>query len=437
MSEPRDLLPYLLPETRPYADFARELEESCLVNDPYYDGRPIFYSAPLVVPDAFYERIHHAGERIGALYHELCQIVWREPALLDSFFHLPPFYKLMWLASDGDWHGFARMDMFYCDDDTLKVCELNADTPSGQVETLVPYPFIAPHHQGLRPLNGDLEERLWRVLLQYHQRRTGDDSEPGSIGILYPTDLPEDITLIRLYQRFFEERGVHVVLGSPLNLSRGEDGGVRVLGEPVELILRHYKTDWWGERPRIFADEDDVPDPEPLSQELGLLLDAERKGKVSVVNPFGALIAQDKLAMAFFHEEKARFSEASQRTISELIPETRRLDTLDRAQLKSERERWVLKSDFGCEGDEVLVGPNVDDEQWALALDAALPHVWCVQRFFRVKPLVCPLGKSWLPNYGVFLLGGRTGGLMVRLAEEGITTGYDARVVTPFLPELG
>ena len=314
-----------------------------------------------------------AGERIGALYQELCQIVWREPELLDSFFHLPPFYKLMWLASDGDWHGFARMDLFHCDDDTLKVCELNADTPSGQVEALVPYPFIAPHYQALRPLNGDYEERLWRVLLRYHRRRTGDESEPRCIGIVFPTDLPEDITLIRLYQRWFEARGASVVLGSPLNLARAPDGGVLVLGQQVDLILRHYKTDWWGERPRIFADEDEVPDPEPLSAEVGLLLDAERKGKVAVVNPFGSLLPQDKLSMAFFHEEKHRFSEAAQQTITDLIPETRRLDSLDKEQLKNEREQWVLKSDFGCEGDEVLVGPNVSDEQWSLALDAALP----------------------------------------------------------------
>lgn len=428
-------LPYLLPETRPYADFARELEESCLVNDPYYDGRPIFYSAPLIVPDAFHERVSDAGERIGRLYEELCQIVWREPELLDSFFHLPPFYKLMWLASDGGWHGFARMDMFLCDDDTLKVCELNADTPSGQVETLVPYPFIAPHYPALRPLNGDYEERLWRVLCRFHQRRTGDASTPKTIGIVYPTDLPEDITLIRLYQRFFEARGARVTLGSPLNLSRDRDGALLLLGEPVELVLRHYKTDWWGERPRIFADEEDVPDNEPLREELGLLLAAERAGKVAVVNPFGALVPQDKLSMAFFHEEKHRFSADAQRTIEDLIPETRRLDGLDREQLKGERERWVLKSDFGCEGEEVLVGVNVPDEQWARALDNALPHVWCVQRFFQVKPLLGPEGRSWLPNYGVFLLGGRAGGLMVRLAEQGVTTGYDARVVTPFLPE--
>lgn len=430
-------LPYLLPETRPYAELARELEESCLVNDPYYNGRPIFYSAPLVVPDAFLARVNDAGERIGRLYEELCEIVWKEPELLDSFFHLPPFYKLMWLASDGRWHGFARMDMFLCDDGTLKVCELNADTPSGQVETLVPYPFIAPHYPHLRPLNLDYEERLWRVLSRFHEERTGEKGGPRSIGIVYPTDLPEDITLIRLYQRSFEARGARVTLGSPLNLRRGPEGELRLLGEPVELVLRHYKTDWWGERPRIFADEEEIPDNEPLREELAHVLSAERAGKVAVVNPFGALLPQDKLSMAFFHEEKHRFSEEARATIDALIPETRRLDTLDRERLKDEREQWVLKSDFGCEGEEVLVGPNVPDEQWRKALDNALPHVWCAQRFFRVRPMEAPDGRSWLPNYGVFLLGGRAGGLLVRLAEPGVTTGHDARVVTPFLPKAG
>lgn len=426
----------LLPETRPYAEYALELEETCLVNDPYYDGRPIFFSAPLVMEEPFLARVYKEGERVGALYEELCRIVWDEPALLDDFFHLPPHYKLMWLSSGGFWHGFARMDMFQLDDGRLQICELNADTPSGQVECLVPYPLLTPRYPELRPLNGEYEERVWQLLCRVEERRTGKQAPPRRIGIVYPTDLPEDITLIRLYQRFFEEKGCEVVLGSPFNLTRTGDGGVALFGTPLDLVLRHYKTDWWGERPRIFADEEDVPDPEPLERELYTLLDAERTGKVSVVNPFGALLPQDKLSMAFMWEHKERFSPAGQQAITDLIPESRRLDSLDRERLSREREQWVLKSDFGCEGEEVLVGPHTSAEQWDRALEEALPHVWIAQRFFRVMPLQGPDGREWLPNFGVFLVGGESAGLLVRLAEGGVSTGHDARVVTPFLPAL-
>jgi hypothetical protein len=32
---------------------------------------------------------------------------------------------------------------------------------------------------------------------------------------------------------------------------------------------------------------------------------------------------------------------------------------------------WVLKSDFGCEGAEVVVGAEVDDGLWAVAVHQA------------------------------------------------------------------
>jgi glutathionylspermidine synthase len=426
--------PTLIEESMEYGEFSREILETCLVNDAYFESRPIFYTAPMIMEPSFRDHVYEQGARVGALFDELCGLVWQEPELLDSFFHLPPFYKLMWLASEGWWHGFARMDMFVLEDGSTKICELNADTPSGQVECLVPRGLVAPRYPDLVDFNDQYEPRFWELLLRMHRERTGDDSQPRRAAILYPTDIPEDITLIRLYQRWFEERNIPVVLGAPMNLQRTEDGGIAIFGEPVDLVLRHYKTDWWGERPNVMIDDNPIPDPEPLSQELMILLDAERNKKVTVVNPFGALIPQDKLSMAFMWEQMHRFSDAGKKAINDLIPETRRLESCDRAQLKAEREQWVLKSDFGCEGDEVLVGPNVSQEEWDDAIDRAIAEVWVVQRYFRVKPITDPGGRHWLPNYGVFLIAGAPSGLLVRLAESGVTTGHDARVVTPFLP---
>jgi glutathionylspermidine synthase len=424
----------LRPEELEYGEYAEQLQATCLVNDPWFESKPIYWSAPLEIQRDFVARVYREGERIGALFEELCTVVQAEPALLDSFFALPPWYKLMWLSADGWWHGFARMDMFLLEDGSLKICELNADTPSGQVEMLVPPTLLRERYPDLVDVNDTYRRAFEAMVFRYHRERTGDDSKPERLGLIYPTDLPEDLTLIRLYQRWFEEAGVEVVLGSPENLGRRADGGVTLCGEPVDVVLRHYKTDWWGERPRIFDDENEVPDAEPLEREILLLTDAERRGKVAVVNPFGALLPQDKLSLAFFFEHKARFSAAAQRTIEDLLPETRRLDAMDREQLKTERESWVLKSDFGCEGDEVLVGANVAPDVWEHALDHALPGMWVVQRFFDIAPLRGPDEREWLPNLGVYLVAGRSAGLLVRLAERGITTGHDARVVAPFFP---
>jgi hypothetical protein len=256
-----------------------------------------------------------------------------------------------------------------------------------------------------------------------------------AVAIIYPTDMPEDLSMIALYRRWLEAHGCTVVLGSPYNLGppAKEDAArrVTVLGQPEDLILRHYKTDWWGERETIWENQPPYADPDPLARELLLLLEAESEGRVAVVNPFGAVVTQNKLSMALMWERQELFSAQARAWIVEHIPETRRLATLDTEHLP--REEWVLKSDYGCEGDSVVVGPFVKPVDWRLALTSAIQEHWVAQRYFEVAPLdeATPL----LPNYGVYLLGGRAAGLFTRLSQR--ATDYASTTAPTFIAGNG
>lgn len=423
--------PVLLPEALAYEDFAVELQESCLVGDPWVADSPIFRAGPALVSPELLEDVFAAGAAVGALYDELTRIVSDSPELLDSFYALLPHYKLMQRASGAHWHGFARMDMFLLEDGRLQVCELNADTPTGQVEALVPARLLAPRYPELLDVNRDYARRFVAMTRAVHAARCPERGPLRRLGIVYPTDLPEDITLVRFFAQWFEADGVEVVLGAPGNLRRGPSGKAALFGAELDAVLRLYKTDWWGERPQIFAGDPAVPDPEPLTDALLLLLEAEAGGHTAVVNPFGSLVAQDKLSLAFFWEEMDRFSPTSQDAIRALIPMTLRLDGQDREQVKRERERWVLKSDFGCEGDEVMLGPLASQEAWERAVDAALPQTWVVQEYFQARPLL----EDWVPNYGVYLTAGAPSGLLLRITRPSADpSDIDARVLPAFIP---
>src|SRR5262249_62383513 len=84
-----------------------------------------------------------------------------------------------------------------------------------------------------------------------------------AIGILSPTEMTEDLSMIRLYAELFAARGSRVELGSPYNLARAADGRLAVLGAPVDVVIRHYKTDWLGEREPAWLDEEPPADPPP------------------------------------------------------------------------------------------------------------------------------------------------------------------------------
>ena len=182
----------------------------------------------------------------------------------------------------------------------------------------------------------------------------------------------------------------------------------------------------------IWTDEDDIYDPDPLERELLLVLEAERAGKVTVINPFCALLAQSKITLAFFWEEMERFSPEGQARIRALIPKTYRLDTITRAGAIADKDRWVLKSDFGCEGDEVIIGKAHTQEEWERVIHVTMPHTWILQEYFAIRPL--PTGQ--LPNYGVYLIAGEPSGLLVRLQDAGAEQDLTARVVPPLVGDV-
>src|SRR5205085_9128522 len=122
---------------------------------------------------------------------------------------------------------------------------------------------------------------------------------------------------------------------SPYNLRPHGARGVALLGTPCDVILRHYKTDWWGERLPVWQSETGFADAEPLAEPLAVLLCATLRGGCAVLNPFGALIPQNKRAMAFFWEEIDRFPAWAQASIRRLIPFTARLELVDLGELRA------------------------------------------------------------------------------------------------------
>jgi hypothetical protein len=312
----------------------------------------------------------------------------------------------LWECAAPRWHGIARADVFLTERGPV-LCELNSDTPSGQAEAITLSHLFAAE-PGRDP-NADLEARFC-ALVAHGTRGLGRALADSTVGLLYPTELTEDLGLVLLYERWLTARGARVVLGSPYNLQPAPDGRVALLGQPCDIILRHYKTDWWTEREPVWLCDAPFPDSEPLALPLALLLGAELDGKVAVLNPFGALIAQNKRGLALMWEERDRFSAESRAAIARYLPPTFRLETQGHDRLRDEREAWVLKSDYGCEGEETVVGRAQSQADWERALAFARPDRFVAQRCFvpRRDEVGCE------HNLGVYLVAGSACGLYAR-----------------------
>ncbi|MDB4945233.1 MAG: glutathionylspermidine synthase [Labilithrix sp.] len=397
-------------DARTYEAFAKRVTASGIVTDPFVFGAPRFREEPVVVSAAEARAMYRVAEAVAEVYNELCLIVGDEPALLDSFYGLTPYQKAMWLASAPLWHVLARADVF-ATDEGYQIAELNCDTPTGEAEAIVLGPLAA--RAGMTDPNRGLAARFAAVTEHFAGvmlAKGAASGAPRRMALVYPTELPEDLALVRLYKTTFEARGWEVVLGSPYNLALDEARGLLLFDAPVSLVLRHYKTDWWGERQSAWDDED-VLDTRPLDEPLEAVLGAVLDARACVVNPFGAVVPQNKRSMAFMWEQIHRFSRRSQETIRAHVPVTRRLEAVHKEQLLAQKDDWVLKSDYGAEGDEVVIGKLVTAEEWASSLAHARKDRWIVQRFFRAAATE----RGEVTNHGVFVLAGEAAGLYARV----------------------
>jgi glutathionylspermidine synthase len=418
-----------------YASFAARLTDGGLISDPWLEGNPRFHPQPVVLAAGEQASLYRAAEEMAAAYNELCLLCAADPALVAAFLRLTPVQQALWCASAPHWHGIARADVFMTAEGPV-VCELNCDTPSGEAEAVLLNRAVAPAFPELSDPNRGLGDSFCAMIAavagSVRPALVRDAETPLSVGLIYPTEMPEDLSMVLLYREWFEERGWRVTLGSPFNLRSLGASRAGLFDTPCDVFLRHYKTDWWTERVPAWADEAPVPDPEPLSEKLAVILGSALAGTCAVVNPFGAVVPQNKRAMALMWERMDLFSQQSRGAIRRYLPETVRLEALPRLRLLAERERWVLKSDYGCEGDEVIIGADTAPDVWEASVDAALPGRWVAQRHF------CALRDldGTVANHGVYLVAGEAAGLYTRLAVGG-TDRHALSAPVLVLPEEG
>ena len=399
-----------------------------IVLDPWVDGEPRLAMDPIVLSAEVHRSMQRVGEDVAELYDELCRLVAEDEDLLDTFFCLTPVQKLMWKASQPLWHGFARADVFATAEGYV-ISELNCDTPTGEAEAVVLSALASRDRPELGDPNTDLELRFVSMVETLIDRLV-DGAGPRTIGIVYPTEFTEDLSVVRLYRRWLEARGYEVVLGSPYNLGLARGGRATLFDRPLSAMIRHYKTDAWGERASVWTDEE-IADSLPLKRALSVALGASVDRKTAVINPFGSVLPQNKRSMAFMWEHIHRFSIRGRGLIEAHVPYTSRLETVHSERILADREGWVLKSDYGAEGDEVVVGSAVDDATWHETFSCARPGRWIAQRYFEAHRADGDSPPSTdVVNYGVFLIGGEASGTYVR-RQSGATDG--AAVSVPLL----
>lgn len=391
-----------------------------LLDDPWLEGRPRLDAEPCILPRAEAGALAEAACAVAAMLDTVVQAFARDPAL-GTLLGMDPTLAAVARIDAPRWLVLARADVFRCDGHAdPQVCELNSDTPTGLAECVTLGRLAAAARPDLIDPSAGLGRR-WIDAISTAFPETGRPV----VGIVDPTEFTEDLGHIRLLTRWLEEAGAEVVRGSPFNLHACPGGRVGLFGRACDVLVRHYKTDWWASRSAasVWRDQPPPPDAAPLAGPLHLIAAAQEAGTVAVVNPWGAAAAQSKRALALPWEQPSLFDAATLATVRRFLPEGRFLENLDPVQLERDRADWVLKGAWGCEGDEVLLGRDTKPDVWRESLRQAVPGRWLAQRAFT--PRADAAGRQ--ANHGVYLVGGLPSGLYTRLSPG--ATGIDATAV--------
>ena len=371
-------------------------------------------------------RVRHSVDRLCAVLDRFCDAYPRDPALRDELAVSPEEGSLIEIEP-----GYprpmriCRLDAFLQGYD-VKFLEFNADSPAGigytdvlfeGLKASIDLPRVRQEFDTTyRPM---LPELVGTLLEAYSHVRARHPDLPRTpaLALIDAAGSPA-IPEFRITCGAARQAGLHAVHGTLADLSY--DGStLRLHDEPVQLVYR-----------RALLEELEQTD----------LVAAARDGRVCVVNPFRARVANNKKLFALFGDPRfAHLIEGDElEVIAKTIPWTRVLRpgrvtygswTIDLLSFVADnRERLVLKPASSYGGHNVSLGMETPQERWEEIIAAHAERAdFVVQEYVPVPEEMFPTVEDGhvqmrLKRFNInpFGIGGRYAGSITRISDQAV-----------------
>ena len=395
------------------SELVLELEQRWLVWDRCVNGKRRVEVHPLLLDEAAHEEAVQVAEEAAALVFRAGDRAATEPAERALYKLHPDVERLAASArAGGDSGALVRVDLLLREDGHFRACEVNADCPGGQNETLA-LPRLA-RIAGFKEAR-DPTTVAYRLADRLVALSGGRGSPRGTIGLLCATAYAEDLQVCAIIERLVKERGGRARRMPVTGPGAAADGvSLAFRGERIAVLYRFYPLEYMAEQ-----------------RNIGALAKATAEGELACISSFAAIHAQSKLAMA-----RAWASEPMR--ASAVFPSTLALREVDGATLLRNRADWVVKRDLSRVGDHVIVGALETDADFRIAIDGVAEaeregEVWIAQRYIPPAFVPTPWGPRCL-TLGVYLLDGAFVGYLARLTTTSHCS-HDALVVPVFVGE--
>jgi len=381
--------------------------------DAYTEGEARVSPQPFVLSEAQCAELSSIALAFDRLIRRTVELYHAERRV-RRFFHLPLGQRRMLMIeaerrrlgltrwSGAGYGGIARYDVIPTLEGGWKVLEWNTDVCGGQPECLGLAVLLADEWPEARNPNRFIE-----------QLAEGIAGKAGlatpTLGVLYATGFAEDAQVACLLRDQLRRWGIRVVIGAPTNLTFGQDGAVSLFGERVTIVYNYFPTSWFDQLPRAWVRR---------------FLAAYLAGGFALVTPLDQLIIQNKKISAFWHRYRTWFTADEQALIQRYVPSTTCVAPTQAQAYEDAREALVLKKIEGRQGEEVLVGRLMAQQEWAEAVRAIArrePDAWTVQAWVESRSVPFPQPGSgqlerMFPCIGIYVVRGEIGGFYTRLS---------------------
>jgi glutathionylspermidine synthase len=394
-------------------------------HDVVFNGSTIpFVLMPHFISAGQLRRVKHSVDRLSRVLDRFCDAYPHDPALRDELAVSPEEDSLIRIDP-----GYprpmriCRLDAFLSGYD-VKFLEFNADSPAGIGYTDILYEGLATaidlprvRHEFDTAYTPMLPELIATLLEAYGHVRARDMPEAPRLALIDAEGSPA-VPEFRIVCASARREGIDAVHGTLAELDY--DGStLHLRGEPVQLVYR-----------RALLEDLDQAD----------LVAAARDGRVCIVNPFRARVANNKKLFALFDDP--RFAHLVQgdelEVVQKTIPWTRVLRpgrvgygswTIDLLPFVADnRERLVLKPASSYGGRNVSLGMETPQERWEEIIAAHADRAdFIVQEYVPVPEEMFPTIEGGhvqmrLKRFNInpFGIGGRHAGSITRISDRAV-----------------
>jgi len=392
-----------------------------------FNGSTIpFVLMPHFVSPGQVRRVKHSVNALCRVLDRFCEAYPHEPALRDEL-AVPAFEDQLIRIEPGYPRPMriCRLDAFLQSYD-VRFLEFNADSPAGVGYTDILYEGLRSSID-LERVRAEFDTVYTRILPELiatlldayaHVRaRHPDLPERPRIALIDSAGSPS-VPEFRIICAEAHAHGLEAIHAT-LDEIAYDGSTLTVQGAPVQLVYR-----------RALLEELDQSD----------LVAAARDGRVCVVNPFRARVANNKKLFALFQDPRFRhlIEGEEAEVIEKTIPWTRILRpgrvnyrdwTIDLLSFVADnRERLVLKpaSDYGGQG--VALGMETDPAEWErIIADHAEKADFIVQEYVPVPEEMFPTVEDGhvqmrLKRFNInpFGIGGRYAGSITRISDRAV-----------------